>query len=129
MAEEVAFYSDDKGVKITNTRAIFESKTYAMNNITSVSTGYKAPSRGGAVVAVLIGILILLISIGAKSIGGSIFGLLVIALGVWLYTSAKASYSVKIGSASGEATALESKDEKYIQSIVQAMNEAIIKRG
>ncbi len=34
--KEICFYSDDRGVRITNTRAIIGNTTYAMANITSV---------------------------------------------------------------------------------------------
>ena len=37
MNTEQTFYSDGEGVRITATRAIFESTTYSMANITSVT--------------------------------------------------------------------------------------------
>ncbi len=126
---EMSFYSDAHGVRITNTRAIFGSTTYAMNNIASVSMGFKPANRKHGFVTLLLGLLILLIGISANITVGLIFGAVVIILGIIILGSAKPSYSVRIGSASGEVAAFESKDEKYVQSIVQAMNEAIIKRG
>jgi|GEM_PF-6142544 len=41
--KEITFYSDNKGVRITNTRAIFKNKTYVMANISSISIGRKNP--------------------------------------------------------------------------------------
>ena len=129
MTEEITFYSDDKGVRITNTRAIFKKTTYAMANITSVSKGYKAPSYKGPLFLILVGIIIVLISCSVRSLQAGILGAAITFFGLLLCGTLKGTHTVKIGSASGETVALESADEKYIQNIVQAMNEAIIKRG
>ena len=46
-----------------------------------------------------------------------------------LVATAKATYKMRIASASGEVDAISSKDKEYIQAIVQAIEEAFIKRG
>ena len=38
MAEETSYYSDQNGVRVTDKRVIVNNITYAMANITSVST-------------------------------------------------------------------------------------------
>ena len=131
MAEEkeMTFYSDDRGVRITNTRAIIGATTYAMANITSVSMGVKPANRiPGSVVAIL-GFLILLITGLLGSSGGVIFGVILLGIGILIAAIIKPTCIVRVGSASGEADAISSKDKKYIQTIVNAMNEAFIKRG
>jgi len=49
--------------------------------------------------------------------------------GIAIAVMTKPSYVVRIGSASGEANALVSKDRAFVGKIVNAMNEAIVKRG
>jgi len=56
-------------------------------------------------------------------------GLVVFAIGALIAWKALGQYHIKITSASGEATALSSKDNDYIIRIIQALNEAIIGRG
>ena len=126
--KETTFYSDERGVRITNTRAIVGATTYAMANITSVSTAVKPANRTPGIVVAILGLLVLVITGLLGSSGGVIFGVIFLGLGILVAVIAKATYVVRIGSASGEADAISSKDEKYIQAIVQAMNEAFIKR-
>lgn len=133
MAEEVSVYQD-ANIHVTNLRAMLQGKTYAMANVTSVSVftqfGNKTP---GVILAVLGGFLFL----GGFGSGGDssaqgcffTFGLILLAIGVALFVSAKDVYWVRIGSASGEMNALSSKDRDYIMRIVNAMNDAIVRRG
>ena len=60
---------------------------------------------------------------------GVIAGVVVLGLGTLIAAIAKPTYCVKITSASGEAKATPSKDKQYIDSIVMALNEALIRRG
>jgi len=131
MAEEkeIVFYSDDKGVRVTSARAIIGSTTYAMANVTSVSLGKIPPKRGGAIWLIVLGIATVVTGLIAQAWAIDLLGLALFSLGVWLAIIAKPKYTVQIGSASGSVQAVTNKDQKYIQSIVNAMNEAFIKRG
>ena len=130
MAEEkeITFYSDDRGVRITNTRAIVGTTTYAMANITSVSMSEKPANRKLGIVVAILGLIILAITYQLGSSGGVIFGVILLGLGILIAAIVKPTYTVRIGSASGEADAVSSNDKKYIQAIVRAMNEAFIER-
>ncbi len=128
---EVSYYSDT-AVTVTNARAVLGGKTYAMANITSVSMGEKPANRMPGIALAVLGLVIAACggSVGGNQAGlGIVIGLLVLAAGIALVVMTKPSYIVRIGSASGEADGLVSKDKEYIQKIVTAMNEAIIKRG
>ena len=118
---EISYYSDDRGVRITNTRAIFGKKTYVMGNISSISLGQKSPNYTFAIILVLCGLVSMFIS--------AILGLIVCIIGILVALFAKGEYTVKITSASGETDALVDSDKDYIQDVVNAMQEAIIKRG
>jgi len=100
-----------------------------MSNITSVSKGFEPPNRKPGVAVTCIGFLLVLICASLQNTTLIVTSALLMIIGIVLIFNAKPTYTVKVGSASGEVSALKSKDEKYIQSIVQAMNEAIIKRG
>lgn len=145
MSEEVVYYSDG-AIQITNARAVLGGKTYAMANITSVMMGKIPANRTAGMVAILIGLLIAscavcpafiaLDSSGSEaagswiaSVGLGLLGVLVLGSGIVLAVIAKPRYVVKLGSASGEMNALASHDQEYIQEIVSALNEAIIRRG
>ena len=52
---------------------------------------------------------------------------LVLAVVWWIFQ--KIEYQVRLSTASGEATALKSKDADWIIRVVNALNEAIIHRG
>lgn len=151
--QETVFYQDE-GILITNTRAVFGAKTYSMANITSVSTHFVPANRMPGIIAAIVGGLLTaccgllaispLLTLGSSDYSGdtsgifrsvavlvigAVIGLLILAGGVALAIMSKPTYVVRIGSTSGEADALASKNKEYIERIVVAMNEAIIKRG
>ena len=124
-------YYQDGGITVTNARAVLGAKTYAMANITSVSMGEIPANRAPGVVVALIGLAIAgcSASAGSDATSGIVIGVIVLGIGIAIAAAVKIQYVVKIGSASGESNALVAKDKEYIQKIVNAVNEAIIKRG
>jgi hypothetical protein len=129
MPDEQTFYSDNAGVRITNTRAIFDKTTYSMANISSVRTEETSPKRAGAIWTIIIGVILFSIGLSADVVGLTIFGVIILLLGILWVWKASGEYHIMITSASGEASALKSKDKEYIDKVAQAMNEAIIYRG
>jgi hypothetical protein len=129
LAEEDSFYSDERGVNITGTRAIFGATTYSMANISSVRTDEEPPKRGGGIGTAILGMLLLIIGIAASWTWLIIGGIVVISIGALVAWAARGKYHIKVSSASGEATALTSDDKEYIGRIVQALNESMISRG
>jgi len=131
MAEEkeVSFYSDDKGVRITNTRAIMGTTTYAMANITSVSLATKPANRLAGILIAVLGLLVLWATDELDISNGTILGVIVVGVGILAAVLVKPKYTVGIESASGKSDAISSNKKVYIEGIVRAMNEAFIKRG
>ncbi len=119
---EVQFYQDSS-VTVTQSRFVTHSKTYAMRNISSVHIFEIIKSKTKAVVTIVFGLFLLF----SKDIFW--IGLIIIALGIWWFTAIKNEYAVRISTNAGEANSIISKDKKYIQKIVSALNEAIIHRG
>lgn len=122
--EETEFFKNGN-VLITNARFIVGNSTYAMTGVTSVKKNSVMPSRVGSIVLIIIGI-IMLISMKDAS---RLWGAAVIGLGVLAFKGAKAKHSVYLNSSSGEIQALESDDENYIDTVISALNQAIIHRG
>lgn len=134
---ETTYYSDDRGVRITNARAVFGSKTYAMSNISSVSLHIIPPSRAGGCIVALLSIIFMFCALGTAVPEDTRFvGLLALFVGLggvlggilWMY-SMQPLYAVRIAATSGEIQAASSKDREYIESLINALNEAIIHRG
>jgi hypothetical protein len=129
MADEISYYSDQSGVRVTDKRVIIASTTYSMANITSVSTTIEKPSMLGPILIMAIGVLMFLGGFGNQNYGSSFFGAIVAALGYFWYRGRKPIWHLRIASASGEATPLQSNNQQWIASIAQAINEAIIHRA
>lgn len=127
--EEINFYSDNTGVRVTSSRLIIGQTTYAMLNITSVSCAAQLPSRIGPLFFLLIGALCLIGGIGGSEAALIGWGVFLLAIGGLWWKLQKTNYHLRIASASGEANAVSSQDKQRIESIVQAVNEAIIGRG
>ena len=123
MAEQVFF--EQGNVKVTNARFIVDSKTYAMNGVTSVKSSIVPPNRTGAIIAIGVGLLMVFAAEGAAKI----IGIAIAAAGAWFLSQQKSTHSVYLSSASGEVQALSDTDESYINSVVHALNEALIHRG
>lgn len=138
MKEEIPIYSQGE-IKVTNLRAVFGEKTYAISNISAVETETVAPSSfGGALLA--IGILMVIFAIpsflpsqNALQSGPKVtlllLGLLLLVAGFLSMRAAKSSYTVKISTSSGEVKAYTSDNKELIKNIVESVNQAIIQKG
>ena len=120
MSQETTLYQDGD-ILVTKQRAVLGGKTFAMSNITSVSMGVVPANTGIAWVLIIVGVLGALCSYGLT--------LIVVAIGVYMLINAKPTYIVRLGSAAGEVDGLASRNREHIQQIVNALNEAIIRRG
>lgn len=129
MTEEITFYSNDQGIRVTSARLIIGDSVYAMTNITSVKRAVTKPKRTGPLFSIGIGIVFMLGTLASGDTGGVVFGMILIALGIIWWLLQKPTYHLRVASASGEADALSNKDEKQIMPVVQAINEAMIHRG
>ncbi|CAM4218602.1 DUF6232 family protein [Serratia silvae] len=122
--EETEFFKQGH-VLITNARFIVGNSTYAMTGVTSVKKHSVTPSRIGAIVLIIVGMVLLINMQGVSKL----WGVGVIGLGVLAIKGAKTKHSVYLNSSSGESQALQSEDENYIDTVINALNQAIIHRG
>ena len=119
IAEQI-FYENDQ-ILITNTRMSIRGTTYATANVTSVSTYERKPGRALEVILIILGIILLLSS---KS-----FGIVLIGIAVAMFFLKKTRFIVKLATAGSERNALLSDDKEFVQTIIAAINKAIIYRG
>ena len=120
---------DGKKIKITNMRAIIEDITYSISNITSVELARIKP-KSNIFQYLLVVISIALVVYGI--LNSDLNFLVVVGLilgGAGILFRNKATYTVQIGSSSGKNQILQSKKRKRIRKIVDAINEAIIRKG
>jgi hypothetical protein len=107
IAPEITFYSDEGGVRVTNSRLIIGPVTYAMLNVTSVSRAFTKPNRLGSVLLFVIGGLVLLASLSGKfEIGPFMIGIVFAGVGALVWKLQKTKYHLRIASTSGEANAI-----------------------
>jgi hypothetical protein len=128
MSEETVIYESGE-IKITNLRAVFGPKTYPVANITSVENKRIDPNTKGTGFFMLFGIAFLLIGLTGQNWGTAILGAAMIGISLYISNSAKPSYAVSLVTAGGEVKAIESNDEATIKTIVNALNDAIVKKG
>ncbi|WP_257385906.1 DUF6232 family protein [Tahibacter caeni] len=126
--EERIFFQES-GVVVSNARFIVPTQTFTMAGITSITTFREAPSRGGLIVLMLFGLVVLFIGAAAGSGGAILFGLLLGGGAVFAMTQQRDCYHLLLKTASGEAKALTSLDLAFIQRVVAGLNEAFVHRG
>jgi hypothetical protein len=133
LATETTYLQTTRAL-VTSTRAVLNDVTFAMANVTSVRT------RKVEANFLLVVFLFLLTICGAL---GTLAGLApprepdLMAIGVMfagvgvigLIFASKPSFVVILGNAGGEANGLESKDEREVKAIVDAIAQAIVERG
>ena len=119
--EETTFFQND-GVRVTNARFVVDGQTFALSNITSVKTSQKSPGRLWPILLVIVGGLM------AISTGQYAWLILLLAGGGWLVLQ-KTMYHVLLHTAGGETSALRSYQKEYVESVVTALNNAIVHRG
>lgn len=124
MADEKVFMHEG-GLQVTSARFITPDKTYALSGITSIGRERIDPSTKPALITCLIGLVVAFVADGAAKI----VGVLVLALGVWMFTRLKATHIVVVTSSSSETKAYYSKDEGLVTKAVAALNDAVIHRG
>lgn len=120
---EQTFLSEN-GITISNARFITPGQTYAMSGVTSVKSLRKNPSRKAPIILGIIGLIAMV-----AGDTGIIVGVLLIAASIAWWVLNKATFTVVLSSASGEAQAYTSKDSQFITRVVNALNEAIVARG
>ncbi len=127
MSEEILY--TDNHASVSTSRVILNNTTYALRNITSVKMTVTPAKKGCAIVLIILGALVALCGLPSKDaiLPTLIVGGILIGLGIVWSNSAKADYHVTIASSSGEGNALTSRDKAYIQKIVNAINEAIVR--
>jgi hypothetical protein len=118
-------------VKITNLRTVIGTITYPMSQIKSVNVTKRARSMKPLLLTIP-GILFIIwshIDQTGQYIEFFNIGTILIIVSIALVLIAKPTYAVQIGNLSGNSSILRSTDLTFIQRIVDAMNNAIARRG
>lgn len=136
-AEHIYYQSDD--ILITSRRAAFGSKTYALNNITSVSQNRQPPDLTLPGLALGFGAILAASSLGFLALAANenlpghwaCFGIsvgvsaLAFYFGFRWWGDAKPSWRIQLGSASGETEAFSTQNLKQAIAITEALNDAL----
>jgi hypothetical protein len=128
MAQEQVFYSDDAGVRVSNSRFTVGATTYPLSGITSISAVRYPAKRSPAIWTAIIGLLLAAIGFNATAMLG-VAGIVILAIGILWFFMLKDTFVVRTHTAGGETDAVSSTDEPYIHRIVAALNDAIVYRG
>ncbi len=130
MTEEKVIY-EQGNIKITNMRAIFGDKTYAISNITSVTKKEKTNLFAFLPVGIIVFGLAFMIFAFFNHVNWAmiLFGVFMVVGGYFVAMLLKTEYFVQIGSASGEEQAYKSKSIAKVTEIVKAVNQAMIQQG
>jgi hypothetical protein len=127
---ETTFYTDDQGIRVTNSRLVFGDTTYSMANLTSVAVK-RPPTNYGVLIVLLIFVLVWVfgLTVNQPSLSGAGGIGTVVVAGAFFISIALKKWNLTITSSSGESSPISSRDKRYIDRIAQAIQEALIARG
>jgi hypothetical protein len=121
--EERVFFNKGN-VSVSNSRFIVDGQTYAISNVTSVKSGEISGSYSGAMI-----LLIIALCFFAGGAFMKLLGVALLMLAIYVLTKVKSTYTVILNTSAGENKALSSQDKTHVESIVTALNDAIVSRG
>ncbi len=128
------------GVLITSKRAVFDTTTYVVRNISSVTadTSEKTTEKVFGILLLVSGIFFLALwviafisdpqYITALSLVCCPFAGISTAIGGTLLYTAKKTFHVSLVSSSGEIRVLSSHDEEFIDEVLDALDKALVER-
>lgn len=128
MENETTFFQSNE-IVVTNARFIVGAQTFAMRGITSVEAVKIPANYNGVITLVLIGLILALSGFVSSLFGLTCFGVVLLALGVWLATRKKPHFAVVLRTAGGEVTAYQNYDWNTISQIIEALNQSIVSHG
>lgn len=123
-------FLESPGVLVTNSRFVVGTQTFAMGGVTSVKPDVDPPSRKGPIITALIGGLMVMGGLTPRgATGTALFGIGLVAIGIFWFLNQKSTHWVILHSASGERKALSSQDGELIAKVIAAITEAIVYRS
>ena len=125
----------ENDVVVTISRVIVGGTTYPTGNITSVSKRVKPASTGCANLFIITGIVMLTAAIGtffaksSSSVSYFVVAAVAIAIGIVMLRAARPTYLLIFSAAGGETEALASTNQRMIDRVLEAINDALVARG
>jgi Family of unknown function (DUF6232) len=115
----------DQNITVTNVRLSVSGQTFPIKSITSVRSSQQNPSR---IPPIIMGLVALFAFIdGSNTV--VVLGILLIAGAVALWFLQKPELKVLVGTSTGEATILHSRESEQITKLVSAIQKAIVSYG
>jgi Family of unknown function (DUF6232) len=126
---ETAFYSDDRGIRVTNSLLVFGDTTYSIANLTSV-TIERAATNFSLVVLLLLLLLVCILGLVADDTSLSVMGgagTLIFAVAIVISLALK-KWKLTIANSYGEVSPIDSRQKACIEKIARSIQEALIQR-
>lgn len=125
---ETTYFSDERGISITDSRIVIYGDTYVMANITSIRREHVPSSRPGKIGAIILGLwLVLMFSIW-HLVPGIIVGVIIMVIGIITTITHKDIWRLRIRTAAGDERVLML-DWDLAKQLEDSINEALSKRG
>lgn len=124
MGIQEEIFLNERGVKVTNSRFTVSGQTYAMSGVTAVKNIELQPKRFWPIALIALGLFGL-----SRDSDSSHVPIIIIAIGFAWLCFQRTYHCVILSTASGEHSALKSKDIVWISRIIHALNESIVHRG
>ncbi len=120
MDEDTVYYSDEKDVRVTRTTLTILGISVPMVTVLAATVGRKPPNRVAALFLIVGGI------VAIPSFG---LGLIPLAIGIYMYRSAKPTYYLQLIPNPIPERVLTSKNSEYIVRVHAAIDKALTQRS
>ena len=129
MVNPTTYYEDEHGIKVTDRCVNIGDTAYLTAAITCVTTAVVNPRRFGVILAAAFGLGFGFFGIVSASYKWSVFGAVLVMLCVAAYRKMKPVWHLRIATASGEASPLQSPNRQRISTVANAIGCAIARRA
>lgn len=133
---ELVYYADEKGLCITPSMLVVPGKTdhespstYSLHNITAVKSEKDISARIIGIVGAVFGIAVLAAQDFIPLAAAMAIGIILVVFGVMIAIFIRPTYHLKIAGEHGEVEALKMSRKQEFDSVMTAMNKALVNRG
>ncbi len=122
-------FAEFGAIKVTSARLIVPRQTYVLSGITSVKFGEVLPDTKGRNFVIFLSLAFFIIGVSSSNWAAAGFGMFLMVAAYAVQKRSISTYYVVLHTAGAEERAYKSENRIEVESVISALNEAIVYRS